>query len=227
MSQIYFTSDTHYGHTNICEGVSKWEKRKGGQSTRKFATLEQMNKAIVDGINNKVKADDVLYHLGDWVFGGIKNIWEFRKQINCKNIHLIFGNHDHHIENRRILPNVFRTINHTLSDDNDYKGTRSPVRANELFKSTKYVDTVGTKPSFFLSHYAHRVWNKSHHGRIHLYGHSHASLEDEEWGRSMDVGIDAYYRLNGRYEPFSLTEVLEIMDGRNTKIIDHHNSETN
>ena len=98
----------------------------------------------------------------------------------------------------------------------------------ELFASCKYVNTVKEGGvTFFMSHYAHRVWDKSHHGRIHLYGHSHASLEHEAYGKSMDVGVDAYYRLHGRYEPFSLTEILHIMKLRDVKIIDHHNSNTN
>lgn len=42
----------------------------------------------------------------------------------------------------------------------------------------------------FLSHYAHRVWPKSHHGVWHLYGHSHGTIEDH--GRSTDVGVDCW-----------------------------------
>ena len=46
--------------------------------------------------------EDTLYHLGDWSFGGIENIWNFRKRINCKNIYLVPGNHDHHIKKNKL-----------------------------------------------------------------------------------------------------------------------------
>jgi calcineurin-like phosphoesterase family protein len=72
--------------------------------------------------------------------------------------------------------------------------------------------------SFFLSHYSHKVWNRSHYGSIHLFGHSHNSLPDDPTSRSMDVGIDAHPNL----EPFSLEEVLENLSQKTFKPIDHH-----
>ena len=108
----YFTSDPHYFHKNICRGTSKWGTfledgtfEVSKNSTRDFATIDEMNRAIVDAINSTVGELDELYLLGDISFSGIENIWNFRKQIKCKTIHLVFGNHDHHIERNRILPN--------------------------------------------------------------------------------------------------------------------------
>jgi calcineurin-like phosphoesterase family protein len=60
---------------------------------------------------------------------------------------------------------------------------------------------------FFMSHYAHRVWNKSHHGTIHLYGHSHGSLPDDPHARSMDVGVDA-----NNYTPVAYEQIMEHID---------------
>lgn len=235
---IYFTSDTHYGHANICRGTSKWEARSEEdfqQNTRDFNTLEEMNDAIVDGINSVVGEDDVLYHLGDWSFGGIKNIWEFRKRIKCKNIHLILGNHDHHIENDKVLPNIAWCSegkgSWEIKESKDLPtkliGPLDYVKAHELFKSIDYVKTVKiNKHTFFLSHFSHRVWNQSHHGVIHLYGHSHNSI-DNNWGKSMDVGIDAIFTLKSKYRPLSVTEIIEIMDKRDILVLDHHNKYTN
>ena len=73
---------------------------------------------------------------------------------------------------------------------------------------------------FFCSHYAHRVWNLSHHGSIHLYGHSHGSLEDDKNALSMDVGIDCH----PNHEPFSVEEILEFMKTKTWKPVDHHGS---
>ena len=97
--KVWYTSDTHYGHSNICRGTSSWDlKEHGGHdSVRDFDTLEDMNQAIVDGINKHVKEDDYMFHNGDWNFGGIYNIAKFRQQLFCKNIILIHGNHDTHI----------------------------------------------------------------------------------------------------------------------------------
>lgn len=213
---IWFSSDFHYSHKNICRGTSEWDKVIPGgshQSTRDFKTVEEMNAAIVNGINKNIAQNDTLYFLGDWSFGGIDNIWELRRQIKCDIIHFIFGNHDHHIENNKVLKIDKGRI----------------LSARNLFESTGYVKQLSIdKHRFFLSHFAHRVWDKSHHGMIHLYGHSHASLDKQgDWGKSIDVGIDNHYRLYGTYEPFSLEKILKIMEKRDALIVDHHNKNTN
>lgn len=63
-------------------------------------------------------------------------------------------------------------------------------------KATKWVDIdnyreikVGDQ-LIILFHYAMRVWNKSGHGSIHLYGHSHNNLPGD--AQSCDVGVDSW-----------------------------------
>ena len=196
---IWITSDTHFGHTNIVgPEISSW---KSGY--RDFKSLHEMNMALVDGINKYVKEDDVLYHLGDWSFGGVQNILKFRKYIVCKNIHLILGNHDQHIVDKEVK-----------FDDTSF----NPF---ELFSSVQDVLHLKLgKTEVFLSHYSHRVWNGSHKGVIHLYGHSHGSIPD--FGRSMDVGVDVAYKMFGEYRPFNIGDITRIMEKREVHKIDHH-----
>jgi len=197
---IWFTSDTHFGHTNIAgPSVSVW---KGGY--RNFNTVQEMNDALVHNINKIVGEDDILYHLGDWSFGGVHNIYYFRKALICKNIHLILGNHDQHIKDKEIkfLDSSFNPI--------------------DLFSSVQNVFTgkIG-KREFHLSHYSHQVWPASHKGVIHLFGHSHGSLKGI--GRSMDVGVDTH----PEFRPYHINEIIKIMDGLSINFIDHHESDTN
>jgi calcineurin-like phosphoesterase family protein len=197
MKNIWFTSDTHYSHSNIAgPSVSRW-----GGGYRNFNSVWEMNQALIDGINKYVKEDDILYHLGDWSFGGAQNIKIFRDSIACKNIHLILGNHDQHIVDKEI--EGFNPI--------------------ELFSSVQDVKHLQIgKMKMFLSHYSHRIWNGSHKGVIHLYGHSHGSIPD--FGRSMDVGVDVAYRMFGEYRPFNIGDITRIMEKRDIHQIDHHES---
>lgn len=66
---------------------------------------------------------------------------------------------------------------------------------------------------FFLSHYAHRTWNRAHYGVIHLYGHDHGSMPD--YYKSCDVGVDAW-----NYRPVSATALIEKF--KNVEPIKHH-----
>lgn len=193
MQNTFFTSDTHYNHKNIVRGTSDWVTR----GTREFITLDEHNIALVDAINSKVKQDDVMYHLGDWSFGGIESIMEFKKKLNCQNIHLIYGNHDHHIERNR----------------NGLQGA---------FKSVQYYKEIEIEGQLIiLSHYSMRIWNKSHKNSWMLYGHSHGSLPDIG-GKTMDVGVDTNNLL-----PYSFEEIKQIMSKRTSEQIDHHGKNTN
>ena len=162
-----------------------------------------MNKSLIDGINKYVKEDDILYHLGDWSFGGIHNIKLFRDSIVCKNIHLILGNHDQHIVDKEVK----------FFDD-----SFNPVGLFSSVQDVLHLEIGKTK--LFLSHYSHRVWNGSHKGIIHLYGHSHGSIPD--FGRSMDVGVDVAYKMFGEYRPFNIGDIMRIMEKREIHQINHH-----
>ena len=188
---IWFSSDWHLSHKNIAgPKISRW---KSGY--RDFNSIPEMNDNIINNINEYVKYDDTLNFLGDFAFGEAKKIPELRCRINCQNINFFYGNHDDEI--------------------------RFNEEYQKLFTSCKDVDffTINGQ-NFFLSHYSHRVWPSSHHGTIHLYGHSHDSIPD--FGKSMDVGIDTAYRLLGKYRPFSITEIIDIMSKKEICELDHH-----
>lgn len=204
MKNIYFTSDTHYGHSNIVKGTTKWEGTI--DRCRDFKTLEEHNETLIKSINSLVKHDDVLYHLGDWSFGGHENIKKFRDRLECREIHLIFGNHDQHIEP---IDSVYRELFTSCSHKLELNLKLDCMKTNKFGKQL-----------IFLSHYSHQVWNKSHHGAIHLFGHSHGTLQG--LGKSMDVGVDT----NNLY-PYHLDEILDIMKNKKTEIVDHHNKNTN
>lgn len=96
-NDLWLTSDTHYAHKNICKGETSWDlSTHGGEnSVRDFDTLEQMNDALIKGINDYVKEDDVLVHVGDVHFGGIGRYFEFIERIKVKNFIHLQGNHCH------------------------------------------------------------------------------------------------------------------------------------
>lgn len=67
-----------------------------------------------------------------------------------------------------------------------------------------------------LCHYALRVWNKSHHGSLHLYGHSHGSLPGDS--QSLDVGVDCW-----DYYPVNIEQIIRRMKTLKPRTtVDHH-----
>jgi calcineurin-like phosphoesterase family protein len=203
--RLFFTSDTHYAHSNICSATTKWDN--ASNMTREFNSLDKMNATLVNNINNMVGEDDILIHLGDFSFGGFDKIQEFRSRILCKNIHLVLGNHDHHIErNKEGVQSLFSSVQDYLRLE-----VRKPVSK-----------TMMERFNFVCMHYPIASWHDMNQGVIHLHGHVHLPphLRVME-GRAMDVGVDG----NG-LEPISLDKVLSIMKDREIKKLalpkDHH-----
>ena len=197
---IWVTSDLHYNHKNLCRGVSTWENNE--KTTRDFKTLEEMNNAIVDSINNCVKQGDELYFLGDWSFGGIESIYNFYKRLVCRNIHFIPGNHDNRIKNNKILPNY---------DEDEF-----PLYAKELFDYLPELTTIiYEKQLIVMCHYPLEQWEEMDKGSTQLHGHCHHNIDNCETNmkcRRMDVGIDWK-----EFRPYSLDEILGIMNKRGFK----------
>jgi calcineurin-like phosphoesterase family protein len=203
--QLFFTSDTHYAHSNICSATTNWTE--SSNLTREFNSLDHMNDTLANNINCMVGEDDILIHLGDFSFGGFDKIQEFRDRILCKNIHLVLGNHDHHIErNKEGVQSLFSSVQNYLRLE-----VRRPINKATTEKFT-----------FVCMHYPIASWHDMNQGVIHLHGHVHLSahLRIAE-GKAMDVGVDG----NG-LEPLWLDEILQLMDDQPIKKLalpkDHH-----
>ena len=203
--RLFFTSDTHYAHSNICSATTNWSVNDG--YARTFNSLDHMNATLVNNINNMVGEDDILIHLGDWSFGGFDKIQEFRDRILCKNIHLVLGNHDHHIErNKEGIQSLFSSVQQYLRLE-----VRRPIN-----KATT------EKFIFVCMHYPIASWYDMNQEVIHLHGHVHLPyhLRLAE-GKAMDVGVDG-----NELEPISMDEVLGIMKMQPIKKLalpkDHH-----
>ena len=80
-SNIFFTSDNHWSHKNILEFCK-----------RPFEDVEEMNRKMIENWNNKVPKDGIVYHLGDFCWGGYQLWKSIREQLNGEII-LIKGNH--------------------------------------------------------------------------------------------------------------------------------------
>ena len=87
--KMFFTSDTHFCHTNII----KYCKRP-------FASVEENDEELIRRWNEKVPEDGTVFHLGDVAFGDTERVDNILKRLNGK-IYLVIGNHDW----RRIVAN--------------------------------------------------------------------------------------------------------------------------
>jgi calcineurin-like phosphoesterase family protein len=175
----FFTADLHLDHENILKITD-----------RPFTSVLDHDEHVLENINRLVGRTDRLFVLGDVAWHSIGNHID---RIVCKDIHLVWGNHD-----RANFGKKFKTA----EDVAEIK--------------------IGAKPNehkVWLSHYAHAYWPCSHRGSFHLYGHTHRQREETldtlfPGRRSMDVGVDNARHLLGEMRPFSEHEIIEILGSR-------------
>jgi calcineurin-like phosphoesterase family protein len=209
----YFCSDPHAFHGNImkyCRRLAFMAPagraaflaiEAGGGDLRALRlsdeSIDTMNRGLAANINARVSPNDVLWCLGDWVFGSGKDYVQkarwFRDQIQCRTIFFVWGNHD----DRRI---------------------------RDLFAATyDQVEIRVDGVKITLNHYPMLTWNGQHHGsvespNIHLYGHVHAlyqrepaacPIRDAHAWAALDVGFDGH-----DYQVWSMDEILECVRPR-------------
>lgn len=153
-------------------------------SNRPFSDAKEMDAALIENWNRVVNYGDIVINVGDFAFSNERRVIEVLSQLNGQQ-HFVYGNHDRVMKRPKVQEYCKQTKKIlTFSDTLEFK-----------YKGT----------FVFVSHYAHRVWNRHHYGSVHLYGHSHGTLPS--MGRSMDVGVDST-EMGTQYEPLELDKVI-------------------
>ena len=117
----FFTADLHFGHNNVINF-----KNTDGTKARDFATVQDMEDAMVQMHNEIVKPTDKVYMLGDIAFNqrGLDKV----KQMNGIKI-LVKGNHDQLKLNKYV--DVFKDVRgcHVM---NGLVFTHIPIHVDQL-----------------------------------------------------------------------------------------------
>lgn len=134
----FFTSDLHFFHQNVIRF-----------DNRPYTSVEEMNEALINNWNKKVKKDDLVYILGDISWGKDEETCAIFERLNGRKI-LIKGNHDR----------VHGKIKNCFEEVADYKEITLP--------GNKHI---------VLCHYPIVFFNRHHYGAYMFYGHVHNSHE--------------------------------------------------
>ena len=180
-SNIFFTSDTHFHHDNIIRFCN-----------RPFNDVYHMDEELIKRWNEKVGPDDIIYHLGDFAWGG-SEVWNgILKRLNG-HIHLIVGNHDE-------------------------KNLRQGYMQH--FESISYQQHIYIEgKSIYLNHYPFLAFGGAYRGKEstwQLFGHVHSKSGSTGldiarlqhlFPTQYDVGVD-----NNNYAPVSFNELKKIIE---------------
>ena len=147
----WFTSDTHFSHANIIQ-----------YQERPFSDTDSMDEEMIRRWNERVQAEDAVYHLGDFALTNKERSQEILNRLRGRK-YVLRGNHD-----RKWL--------HRLEG---WQGVDNYMKIRVEGKS------------IILCHYPIERWEKCHYGSLHLHGHCHGGLTRFVANR-IDVGVDEW-----------------------------------
>ena len=98
MSNIWFTSDLHFGHSKIIEYCD-----------RPFVSTDEMDAALIQNWNSVVQPEDTVYMLGDIFFCNATKAVSILDQLVGNKI-LVYGNHDKVIRKNKSVQDKFAKV---------------------------------------------------------------------------------------------------------------------
>lgn len=171
---IYFTADLHFGHKNIIDYCK-----------RPFKDVEEMDRVLIENINKTVQEDDILYIVGDVSFYSVNKTIGLLKQIKCKNLRLVQGNHD----SNKLMKRFIKEFDRGFFKDNP------AFLHNEVLRyiiSHIPIDETDNRRALIES----PIYNL--HGHLHTVGNGKI-LKNYHY----DVGVD-----NNNYKPISIQDIM-------------------
>ena len=87
MPSVFLVSDTHFGHAGVC----RFTRNDGVTKLRPWTDPDEMDEAMIQRWNDRVRPNDKVYHLGDVVIN--RRALKTLHRLNGDKV-LIRGNHD-------------------------------------------------------------------------------------------------------------------------------------
>ncbi|MDO4543503.1 MAG: metallophosphoesterase [Clostridia bacterium] len=168
---IYFTADTHFGHQNVIRFCN-----------RPFSSAEEMDEALIENRNSRVRGNDTVYVLGDMFFRST-NVESILRRLRGKK-RLIVGNHDSAWLAKGNAANFFASID-------------------------KFLEMSDGKRALTLCHYPMLSWKHAQRSYM-IHGHIHNDRTADFWSllvarkNVLNAGTD----ING-FMPVSFDELNE------------------
>ena len=179
----FFTADSHF---------STLDKTIIPRDFRPFNSLEKMNEEIIKTWNNDAGADDVIYHLGDFInYNGLDNTnyeeyFSYVRKIKSKVV-LILGNNEN-----KLLAKEF------AGEFKKFKEYLLAIGFYDVIEKSMEITIGGNNYNL-----THRPTDSNLVSKFNLFGHIHKCGFVKKFG--FNVGVDNHY-----FHLFSEKDIIDL-----------------
>lgn len=210
----WFTSDWHLNHLNIIDFANRPFNKPAiehfamGDAEVTIPDVDAMNKALIDNFNDLVDVNDEAWFIGDVAMGSRTVSVPMIKQLKCRNLFLVPGNHDNchkmYKHWRKSVP-LYEDAGFTILESD----TPGPVITTQIAGVDVLVCHFPyTGDSQFEDRYSGLRPDDDGSTWL-LHGHVHAPwATNDAYPRQIHVGVDAW-----DMKPVSEDTIAEIIAG--------------
>jgi len=134
---------------------------------RPFGSVGEQDAVMIANWNNVVPFDGKVIHLGDFAYRGSTSYVDSIIERLNGTIYLITGNHDKKLQTKKL-----ERLGHYHSF-----AVNDPDMKKQMF--------------IVCCHYPFETWDRSHHGSISFYGHTHRELASDKGKMRFHCGVDS------------------------------------
>lgn len=175
---IWFTADTHFGHSNILG----FHKGRGI-----FKSIEEHDEYLIKYWNETIDKRDTVYIIGDLAFADCEKLRKLMIRLNGNKI-LIKGNHD------------------KIQTQNECFFNQITLIKKMKFKKTVF-SFLEEDFEMVMCHFPMVTWEHKQKGVVMIHGHCHGNLDNYNLNSKdlrVDVGLDSKL---GNYKFLSLEQI--------------------
>lgn len=169
---VFFISDTHFGHANMLTFINYDDTRM-----RPFDSVEEVDELMIENWNKMVKPTDKVYHLGDCFYKS-SNPDQIMNRLNGQKV-LCRGNHDR--REAQWYLKYFKDVRSTFHIDGNYLLGHFPIHPDSKGRFVRQ-----------LHGHIHAQTVMKVYPVVDLEGYPELEREPDPWYRNCCVEVNNY-----------------------------------
>ncbi len=195
----YYISDCHFFHENIIKGMDN----------RPFSSVQEMNEAMIEKWNARIKGHDEVYILGDFSFGSAEETQKILSRLKGK-LYLVLGNHDSFAHKTSFNRERFREISPMMITSDNHRQIVMCHYPMLFYPGQFQITAAGKAKTYMLYGHVHNTFDEVLINKFIKEGSSLERPVKSGESRPTPFNMINVFCMFSDYTPLTLDEWIEV-----------------